>query len=140
MLSLSGYLAFQDRLGQSGASLAEGDFKNLPFGVKATGVIGSFNLSVSFLRETIRAISYDDFIPGFVANRTGPNDFDLERDLEFAVGFDYTIPIISVDTRTEYYYRGEGAKQKEDYNPLLLMSEVSPVLGTSYLFLYTSRL
>jgi hypothetical protein len=60
--------------------------------------------------------------------------------MEFAVGFDYTIPVISVDTRAEYYYRGAGAKQNEDYNPLLLMSGVSPVLGRHYLFLYASSL
>jgi hypothetical protein len=146
--------------------------------VKAAGVIGSFNISVSFLRETIREITYDglsslapavvlvpeyrrayigaDFagavwnfgmygeaalgLPGSVADGTGPVDFNLERDFEFAVGFDSTIPVISVDTRAEYYYRGEGAKQKSDYDPLLLMSGASPVLGRHYLFLYASRL
>ncbi len=164
-LSVSGYLAFQDRLSRSGTDIAEGEFMNLPFGVKATGILGSFDVSVSFIKEVLydgtgaayrrRAYIGADFagavwdfgvygeaalgLPDSVADGTGPSDFDLGRDLEAAVGFDYTFLDIEVETRAEYYYRGEGAGRKEDYDASELLTGSSSVLGRHYLFLYASR-
>jgi hypothetical protein len=164
-LSLSGYLAFQDRFQRKTADMDEGDFRNLPFGAKVTGVIGSFDLSVSFIREVLydeigaafrrRAYLGSDFagaiwnfgvygeatlgLPDYVAEGTGPDDFDVWRDLEAAVGFDYTFSGIDLETRAEYYYRGVGAEKKADYDPLPLISGESSVVGKHYLFLYASR-
>jgi hypothetical protein len=162
-LYLSGYLAGQDRSANTAADPAESHPENLPFGAKITGVLGSFDLSASFLRETaLRGAGYErrayagfDFsgavgmlgvhgeaalgLPAAAAWGTGPSDFRLERDLELCTGFDFTF-LGGVETRLEYYYNGSGAGDTEGYEPAALLDGSALVLGRQYGFVYLERI
>ncbi len=166
--SVQTYLAFQDRSLRGASTVEEGSPKNLPFGVRIQTVVGAFDLSVSFLREVLweetlsgtagfrrRAWLGLDLagvlgpfgvygeaalgLPSSVLAGTGPGDFDALRDLEASGGFDWTVPGIGVELRMEYYYRGSGPSRPEEYDPSVLLSGASSVLGRHYLFLYTAR-
>lgn len=166
--SVQTYLAFQDRSLRGASTVEEGSPKNLPFGVRIQTVVGAFDLSVSFLREVLweetlsgtagfrrRAWLGLDLagvlgpfgvygeaalgLPSSVLAGTGPGDFDALRDLEASGGFDWTVPGIGVELRMEYYYRGSGPSRLEEYDPSVLLSGASSVLGRHYLFLYTAR-
>lgn len=166
--SVQAYLAFQERSLRTASTLEEGNWENLPFGVKLQAVIGTFDLSVSFLREVLweetlagtsafrrRAWLGLDFagalgpfgvygeaalgLPSWVLSGTGPADFDVPRDLEVTGGFDWTVPGIRVEVRGEYHYRGSGPARPEEYDPSVLLSGASSVLGRHYLFLYAAR-
>lgn len=166
--SVQAYLAFQERSLRTASTLEEGNWENLPFGVKLQAVIGTFDLSVSFLREVLweetlagtsafrrRAWLGLDFagalgpfgvygeaalgLPSSVLSGTGPADVDVPRDLEVSGGFDWTVPGIRVEVRGEYHYRGSGPARPEEYDPSVLLSGASSVLGRHYLFLYAAR-
>ncbi len=167
-LSIQAYLAFQDRGLRGASTLEEGRPENLPFGIKVQGVIGSFDLSASFLREVIwaetlagtasfrrRAWAGLDFagalgpfgvygeaalgLPSSVLSGTGPEDLDPARDLEISAGFDGILPGLGVEVRGEYHYRGSGPTRPGDYDPSILLSGASSVLGRHYVFLHASR-
>mgnify|MGYP005850833887 CR=1 FL=1 len=167
-ISIQAYLAFQDRSLRSASTLEEGRPENLPFGIKIQAVVGSFDLSFSFLREVIRAETLSgtaaferrawagmDFsgalgpfgvygeaalgLPSSVLAGTGPGTIDPVRDLEASVGFYGTVPGIEVEVRGEYHYRGSGPSRPEDYDPAILLSGESSVLGRHYVFLHGSR-
>ena len=166
--SIQAYLAFQERSLRTASTLEEGSPENLPFGLKVQAVIGTFDLSVSFLREVLwaetlagtaafqrRAWLGLDFagalgpfgvygeaalgLPASVLSGTGPSDLDLARDLEASGGFDWNVPGIRVEVRGEYHYRGSGPARPEGYDPAVLLSGASAVLGRHYVFLYASR-
>ncbi len=167
--AVQAYLAFQERSRRNPSTMDEGDPANLPFGVKVSAVLGSFDLSASFFREVVyyetlsgtaaferRTYAGLDFaggigavglyaeaalgLPSGVAGGTGPEDFDLARDLEAAVGFDWTVPGAEVDLRGEYYYRGAGADDEGGYDVSEILNGRSFVLGRHYVFLYASRI
>ncbi|MCK9484262.1 MAG: hypothetical protein M0R34_07870 [Candidatus Marinimicrobia bacterium] len=66
-------------------------------------------------------------------------DYSLSDNLEMCVGFDYLIPGIEIDTRFEYYYQGVGAKSKNDYNLLTVLSGEKLVNARNYSFLFLEK-
>jgi len=166
--SVQAYLAFQERSLRGATTLEEGRPENLPFGVRIQATAGSFDLSFSFLREVVwtetlsgsaaferrswlgldLAGALGPFgvygeaalgLPSSVLSGTGPSDLDPARDLEASGGFDWTVPGIQVEVRGEYHYRGSGPTRPEDYDPAVILSGASSVLGRHYVFLYAAR-
>ncbi|MBA7543657.1 hypothetical protein ES705_35994 [subsurface metagenome] len=163
-LALQGYLAFQDRNHLTTTALSDGDFNNLPFGVKLQGAAGSFDLSAGFIKEVINSgSSYTryyylsgDFagavwnfgIYGEASLRFPGSGSSLSLDysayepldmLELAAGFDYTIPGIDVVSRVEYYHHGPGESSKDLYDNTKLLSGELMVQGEDYIFLHLER-
>jgi hypothetical protein len=52
-LSLQGYVAFQDRSHKNTALKEDADWSNIPFGIKLKAFIGSFDVSLGWIREVI---------------------------------------------------------------------------------------
>ena len=163
-LALQGYLAFQDRNHLTSAALSDGDFNNLPFGVKLQVAAGSFDLSAGFIKEVINSgSSYTryyylsgDFagavwnfgIYGEASLRFPGSGSSLTLDysayepldmLELVAGFDYTIPGIDVVSRVEYYHHGPGESSKDLYDNTKLLSGELMVQGEDYIFLHLER-
>jgi len=163
-LALQGYLAFQDRNHLTTAALSDGDFNNLPFGVKLQVAAGSFDLSAGFIKEVINSgSSYTryyylsgDFagavwnfgIYGEASLRFPGSGSSLSLDysayepldmLELAAGFDYTIPGIDVVNRVEYYHHGPGESSKDLYDNTKLLSGELMVQGEDYIFLHLEK-
>lgn len=80
--SLEAYLAFQDKTQKSTAYQEDSDANNLPYGVKLNTIVGSFDMSLSWIKEVFyNDLDYrpiDDileevgmqYIQGIVANQT----------------------------------------------------------------------
>ena len=69
LLSVQGYAAFQDKTHSTFPDGVDGDWANLPFGLKLQGIAGSFDLSVSWIKEVI--YTRPDFTkPEYVYHRT----------------------------------------------------------------------
>ena len=60
-LALSGYVAFQERLAKQTAFPEDGHWENLPFGLKVQGILGSFDLSLSWFKEVSYGLSDQSF-------------------------------------------------------------------------------
>jgi hypothetical protein len=79
--SLEGYLAFQDKTQKKTAYQEDSDANNLPYGIKLNTIIGSFDMSLSWIKEVlyndldyrpIDAILTEagtEYIQGIVANQ-----------------------------------------------------------------------
>ena len=163
--SLQGYTAFQDKFHISGASLEDGEFDNLPWGLKLTGVAGSFDFSLGMLKEVIRA-GEGDYLRAYYgttdfAGALGPfgvygeaalalpgdNSFSLDFQgwtpldrLEAVAGFDYEAEGLELTLRGEYYHNGPGTADPDEYDNNLVLSGAASVLGKDYLFLHLERL
>jgi len=162
-LALQGYLAFQDKNHITAAG-ANGDFNNLPFGIKIQATPGLFDFSAGFITEIINdGSSYSryyyfssdfagavrDFgVYGEAALRFPGDGGSLSLDykgynfpdsLELAAGFDYNIPGIDVVTRVEYYHHGPGVSSKNDYDVSKVLSGELMLQGEEYLFLMLER-
>lgn len=161
-LTLSGYLAFQDKSHRDTVAVQDGRWENLPFGVKVQVVLGSFDFSTSLIKEVL----YLDGFPGnyrrswFVGadsagaiwnfgvyaeaalrlptNRAGTawdsSSFDLIKALEAVVGVDYTFSGIDLELRAEYYHQGPGETDTTRYDILKVLGGEQQVLGQDYLF------
>jgi len=66
-------------------------------------------------------------------------DYKIENNLEAAVGFDYSISGIDIDTRFEYFYQGTGEKRMSDYNLLTVLSGERLVLSRNYAMLFLEK-
>jgi len=51
--SIEGYLAFQDKTQKKTAFQEDSEVKNLPYGIKLNTIIGSFDLSLSWIKEVL---------------------------------------------------------------------------------------
>lgn len=51
--AIEGYVAFQDKSHRVNSFLQDGYWGNLPYGIKLKGTIGSFDLSVSWIKEVL---------------------------------------------------------------------------------------
>ncbi len=164
-LTLMGYLAFQDRSHKEWVGLSDSRWENLPFGAKIKGVAGPVDFSMGFLREVL----YDPFALAYVracyattdavANLLGMNlyveaalrlsdetgkigftGWKLDDNLDGVVGLLYSFADpLAVDIRVEYFYQGQGAKDKNEYDIRTVLSGELAVQGRHYLFLYLER-
>ncbi|MBN2443924.1 MAG: hypothetical protein JXJ04_21355 [Spirochaetales bacterium] len=171
-LSLEGYLAFQDKSHKTTSVLEDGDWNNLPYGIKLLGILGSFDLSLSWIKEVFYGPRADvpgeyehrrsyyvgtDFAGGIgdvgvygeaalhLPQNEDETEFDF-RDHEFkdlievACGFYYTLPVINVELRGEFYHQGTGVTDKAEYNLMDLFSGEKTLQGEDYLFFYLDKL
>jgi hypothetical protein len=163
LLSLQGYLAFQDKTHSTSPLGVDGNWANLPFGLKLQGIVGSFDLSTSWIKE-VRFTQ-----PGFNRTHYWGADFvgaiwnfgvygeaavkmwdetddklafafeSLSDLLELSIGFDYFIQVLEIDTRVEYYHQGPGVQQKSAYDEGKIFSGEQIVLAEDYLLFYLER-
>ena len=163
-LALQGYVAFQDKSHKKTASLEDGKWQNIPYGVKLNAIAGPFDLSVSWIKEVLySAQGYQrsfytgaDFagavwnfgVYGEAALNLPRNEedtgFDFEghklKDvLEACAGFDYSIPLLDVMARVEYFHHGRGEKSKEDYDIMKILSGEEILQGEDYFFASLER-
>jgi len=164
MLSLQGYVAFQDKSHKPTALQADGYWANLPLGLKFQGIVGSFDLSASWIREVAltltegyRRIHYigidmvgavwDFGVYGEAALKywnEAETELSFESEdisdlLEVCVGFDYFISGLEIDSRVEYYHQGPGVKNSGAYDVSKLLFGEQMVLAEDYLLLYLER-
>ena len=162
-LALQSYLAFQDKNHVTTAE-PDGNFDNLPFGIKLQAATGIFDLSAGFIKEVINdSSSYSRFyyftsdFAGAVwdfgvygeASLCFPGDggslsfdysgYNFMDKLELAAGFDYTLPGVDVITRVEYYHHGPGVSSKDDYDALKVFNGELMLQGEDYIFLMLER-
>jgi len=164
LLSIQGYVAFEDRSHFPIALQQERGWEYLPFGIKLQGIVGSFDLSASWIKE-VAVTQMDGYrrrhyagldIVGAVWNfgvyaeaaielwDEASGRFSFEDDtlldlIELSVGFDYFIPFVEIDTRFEYYHYGPGAAQPDDYDVRKLILGDQMVLGQDYALVYLER-
>ncbi|MBN1696576.1 MAG: hypothetical protein JW881_03590 [Spirochaetales bacterium] len=65
--------------------------------------------------------------------------YDFEDLIEVACGFDYTIPVIDVDARCEYYHQGSGTADKDDYDATKILSGEQVLQAEDYLFFFLEK-
>ena len=162
-IAVQGYLAFQDKnhLTTTGAN---GNFDNLPFGIKLQTAAGAFDVSAGFIKEVINDgsvysryyyLSSDfagavwDFGVYGEASLRFPGDggslsldysgYNLSDMLELAAGFDYSIPDLDVVSRLEYYHHGPGESSKDIYDNEKVLSGEIMLQGEDYLFLLIEK-
>jgi hypothetical protein len=164
-LSIQGYMAFQDRSHSSSLLGNTGDWVNLPFGLKLQGIVGSFDLSASWIKEVFYISDSDEFyrIHYAAADFAGAiwnfgvygeaalkmwdeSDESLAFDegqffdlIDVCVGFDYFIPVLEIDSRAEYYHQGSGERDKSQYDIDKQITGEQMVLGRDYLLFYLER-
>ena len=164
-LALLFYLAFQEKTHKTTAAASDGDWQNLPYGLKLLAIAGSWDLSLGFIKEVLYTgsdYSRSYYISMDAAGAAGSvglygegvillprNDtdsaFDFSRyeitDLfEVCVGFDYLIPGIELLVRGEYYHQGSGEKSSAAYDFTSVLAGEQLVLGEDYLFLGLERI
>ncbi|MBA7597297.1 hypothetical protein ES703_04299 [subsurface metagenome] len=163
LLSLQGYVAFQDKTHSTSPLGVDGKWANLPFGLKLQSIVGSFDLSTSWIKEVMFTQ------PGFNRSHYLGADFvgaiwnfgvygeavlkmwdeaddklafeyeNISDLLEVCIGFDYFIPVLEIDTRVEYYHQGSGVQQKSAYDVGKIFSGEQMVLAEDYLLFYLER-
>jgi hypothetical protein len=164
-LSIQGYVAFQNKIPNTLPIAVDGNWANLPFGLKLQGIIGVFDLSCSWIKEVALTetgwsrIHYlgADFAGGIwnfgLYGETALKMWDESMNylafkddqfldlLDVCVGFDYFIPVVDIDTRVEYYRQGSGVRDKSEYesNFAKLQSGEQMVLAEDYLLLHFER-
>ena len=169
--ALEGYVAFQDKSHKTTSLAGDGEWNNLPYGIKLLGIIGSFDISASWIKEVLYTASttvpgeyehncsyfigtdfaggiWDIGVYGEAAFHLPQNEdktgFEFEghkvKDLvEVSCGFYYTIPVIEVDIRGEYYHQGIGSTDKDQYNIMDVFSGEKILQGEDYIFLYLDK-
>jgi hypothetical protein len=164
LLSLQGYIAFEDKSHFPIALQQERSWEYLPFGLKLQGIVGSFDLSTSWIKEVAitqvdgyQRNHYAGFdVVGAVWNfgvyaeaavklwDEANNRFVLGDDplwdlVELSIGFDYFIPFVEIDTRFEYFHYGPGVRDTDTYDVRKLILGDQLVLAEDYLLLYMER-
>jgi hypothetical protein len=164
LLSLQGYLAFEDKSHKPFAFQEDRGWSYLPFGLKIQGILGSFDLSASWIKEVaitqLNGYQRNHFagvdIVGAIWNfgvyaeaavklwDEANNRFVIKDDplwdlVELSIGFDYFIPFVEIDTRFEYFHYGPGEKNKNTYDVRKLILGDQMVLGEDYFLLYLER-
>lgn len=61
LLSVQGYVAFQEKSHSTSTLGADGNWANLPFGLKLQGIVGSFDLSTSWIKEVLYLSDEDKY-------------------------------------------------------------------------------
>jgi hypothetical protein len=165
-VSIQGYVCFQDKSHSTSLLVNNGDWANLPFGVKLQGIAGSFDFSAGWIKEVLHIeIPEDKFLRAHYlsADFTGAVwDFgvygeaalkmwDESKDhlefkdnqlldlLDVCVGFDYFIPALEIDTRLEYYHQGSGVRNPAEYDFDKQLAGEQLVLAEDYLLIYLER-
>jgi hypothetical protein len=220
-IGLQAYLTFQDKMQKKTAFREDGLPKNLPYGLKLKGIVGAFDLSLSWFKEVIyidldtrpldeiltesgltyfQTVAANDLfgnllaagdtttalqiykdgaiqqmlaeypentnyrrthfagfdfagavwnfgvygefaarIPCNDANKFDLSNYDLSRNLEATLGFDYSIPGLDTDWRVEYYYQGIGDRRKEDYNIMTALTGERLVQSRNYLISFIEK-
>lgn len=159
-LALSGYAAFQDRSHKKSALSSDAEWENLPFGAKLQAVVGSFDLSVSGIRE----IFYDEASERYLRGNHAGADFagavgsfgvygeaavrlpdgsgaswNAGNSIEACAGFDFTFDSIDLLTRVEIYHQGQGAGRESAYDLARVLSGELALQAEDYLFLHAER-
>lgn len=164
--AIEAYIAFQDKSHKTTSTPGDGDWDNLPYGIKLKGSIGPFDLSASWIKEVLyseiladHTRSYfigADFAGGIwdfgvygeaafhLPGNADDTGFDFEehevKDLvEACIGFYYTIPVIEADARCEYYHQGKGVTDSEEYNIMEVFSGEKMLQGEDYLFFFLDK-
>jgi hypothetical protein len=140
-LSFQGYVALQDRSHSSSTLGNNGEWANLPFGVKVQGIVGSFDLSASWIKEVLylsesasfsrnhyigmdfAGAIWDFGVYGEAAlmlwdeaeEKPAYVDQEFGDLLEICAGFDYLIPVLEIDSRVEYFHYGPASGKNEGY-------------------------
>ncbi len=160
-LALSLYAAFQDRSHKKSALSSDARWENLPFGARIQTVVGSFDLSVSGIRE----IFYDEASEGYLRGNHVGADFagavgsfgvygeaalrlpdeagdpwNLGNSLEACAGLDFTFDSIDLVTRAELYHQGQGTGRESAYDLARVLSGELALQAENYLFLHAERL
>lgn len=163
--ALQGYLAFQDKNHSSSSDLSDGDFNNLPFGMKLQSSVGNFDLSAGFIKEVVKTDSsylrkyytswdfagavwnfgvYGEAALQFPGSGTelslDYSDYEPLQRLEFCVGFDYTFSGPEILSRVEYYHNGPGSSSKDGYDNTRLLSGEVTMQGQDYFFGYLEKI
>lgn len=164
-LALLFYLAFQEKTHKTSAAGADGEWQNLPYGIKLVAITGSWDLSVGFIKEVLytgtdyRRSYYVGLDAAGAAGAVGlygeaaillpRNEYDSAFDFsrhgvtdlfDACVGFDYTVPGIDLLLRGEYYHQGSGEKSREGYDIAKVLAGEMAVLGEDYLFFNAERI
>jgi hypothetical protein len=164
LLSLQGYIAFEDKSHFPIALQQERGWEYLPFGLKLQSIIGSFDLSASWIKEVaitqlngykrnhyagldiVGAVwNFGVYAEAAVLLWDEANKRFVFRDdplwdlVEMSIGLDYFIPFLEIDTRFEYFHYGPGEKNKSGYDVRKLILGDQMVLAEDYLLLYMER-
>jgi hypothetical protein len=164
-LSVSGYVAFQDKSHTALPIAVDGNWANLPFGLKLKGIIGSFDLSGGWMKEVALTQTGWSRIHFFGADFAGAiwnfgvygeaalkmwdeskPELQFEYDrffdlIDVCIGFDYLVPGLEIDARVEYYHQGSGVGNQNEYEDNFgkLLSGEQMVLAQDYLLFYFER-
>jgi hypothetical protein len=164
-MSIQGYAAFQEKSHETLPVAVDGDWCNLPFGLKLKGIVGAFDLSGSWIKEVAFSptgwsrIHYlgADFVGAIwnfgVYGEAALKMWDESREklafgyeefldlIDACLGFDYFIPVLEIDARVEYYYQGTGAAEQSQYEDSFakLMTGQQMVLAEDYLLFHLER-
>ncbi|WP_319561119.1 hypothetical protein [Marispirochaeta sp.] len=165
VLTISAYLAAEDRGRNADPDRIAHDAANIPWGTRIRGFAGPFDMSLGVLREVV----YDSRNNGFdrplwltcdgVGNLAGINlywegalrisdpsgdaadsDWTGEDALELIAGF-HAVPAVlrGVEVRGEYFYHGAGSTHEDEYDVLPVLSGTQEVMGRHYLFGYLEK-
>jgi len=161
-LTVTGYLAFQDRSHKTYALKEDGELRNLPFGIKVQLITGPFDISAGIIKEVLYtqdgfqrsyylSVDLDGGIQdlGLYAetgvrlpvehSRLSFKGYNLEESLEIAAGCYYTLVALDTDLRLEYYHQGSGESQKSKYNVMKVLYQEQLMLAEDYLFIFFER-
>ncbi len=164
MLSVQGYIAFEDKSHKPIVLQQDRDWRYLPFGLKLQGILGSFDLSTSWIKEVVltqtdgyqrnhyAGVDLVGAIWNFgvyaeavvklwdeVNKRSTFGEESFFNLLEASVGFDYFMPVLEIDTRFEYFHHGPGVTEQSAYDVRKLLLGDQMVLGEDYLLIYVER-
>ena len=173
-LAIQGYVTFEDKSHKIYSIIEDSNWNNLPYGIKIQGILGAFDLSLSWIKEVsvplqiitqfplVLSYTYNqshyigfDFagaiwnfgiygeavvlIPQNTEEQLSFKDWDAKENIEACIGFDYSIPVLDIDIRTEYYHQGQGENDKANYDITKLFTGEQVILGEDYLFLYFEK-
>lgn len=163
-LTLSGYLVYEEKSRSAPAGASGGNPDNYPFGLKLQGYRGPVDWSLAFVKEVLYLDGTDEYrrryylggelftavgdgglyaeavcrMPGENGTIDFSDKFEWTRLFEVAAGGEYTLEG-GTTLRVEYYFHGAGAEDKDDYQPLNLLSGELAMLGRHYLFAMAGR-
>jgi len=162
VVTLTGYLAFQDRSHKTYALKEDGDIRNLPFGIKVQVITGLFDISAGIIKEVLyaqesfqRAYYLSVDLDGGIQNlglytetgiylpveqsRLSFKGYNLEENLEITTGCYYTLVALDTELRLEYYHQGQGESKKSKYDILRVLTQEQLMLAEDYLFIFFER-
>ncbi|MBA7710659.1 hypothetical protein ES703_119604 [subsurface metagenome] len=158
LLSISGYVAFQDKSHKTSSLEGDGKWNNLPFGIKLQAVTGPFDISAGFIKEVLyNGLSFQRqyylsadldgavwdlglYAEAALQLPQAPKGYNIEESLEVAAGCYYTIPFVESELRLEYYHQGRGESDRSSYDVSRVLAQEQLVLAEDYLFVYLERI